>query len=219
MHTSLTSYIEKITSLLLVILFALASDLSAQPPWFVCNYDNVTNCNSEVPSIFVDLRGYPSSKWYSCGQDRGTVNDTCCAMTQIFSDERCVEFKVLLDPEAEGFLFELVDVNNDLEWNGPPDGSGDKDAPGAPNISDSGNFDSLEYRLNCDPNRYVAFDPICIDDLPGGWTMEDTLFITFCMTGASDNVYRIKSLKAEIDDEILIDCETTAVEECSGLQM
>ncbi|MDH3243822.1 MAG: hypothetical protein OEM26_04330, partial [Saprospiraceae bacterium] len=165
---------------LLVTLLVVTSNLYTQPPWFVCDYVPITNCNSAVPSIFVDMRGFPSYKWYSCEQDRGTNQDTCCGMSQIFSNERCLEFKILLDPQAEGFLFELINSGQDAEWKGPPGGPGDKDAPGAPNISNSGNSGNFEYRLNCDPNWYTAFDPICIDDIPGGWTINDTLFVNFC---------------------------------------
>ncbi len=187
-------------------LFTWVNVANAQPPWFVCDYVPITNCNSEVPSLFVDLRGFPSYKWYSCEQDRGSNQDTCCGMSQIFSNERCLEFKILLDPLAEGFLFELINSGQDPEWEGPLGGPGDKDAPGAPNISNSGNSGNFEYRLNCDPNWYTAFDVICIDDIPGDWTVNDTLFVMFCMTGANDNLYRIKSLVAELDS-ILEDCD------------
>ena len=116
------------------LLLAHNTELLAQnPPWFNCNNVGVTNCNSDVPSLFVDMRGYPSGKWYSCDLQRGEDFDTCCGYSQTTSNERCIEFKVLLDPAAEGFLFELVNVGTDPEWKGPGGGApGDKDAPELP---------------------------------------------------------------------------------------
>ncbi|NND06126.1 MAG: PKD domain-containing protein, partial [Saprospiraceae bacterium] len=202
------THIIKIILFLVTFLIGMGN-LYAQPSWFNCNFTNVSNCNSVVPSIFVDLRGYPSYKWYSCELTRGSNQDTCCGMPQIFSNERCLEFKILLDPATEGFLFELINSGQDDEWKGINGQPGDKDAPGAPNISNSGNSGNFEYRINCDPNWYTSFDPICIDDIPGGWTLADTLFVNFCMTGNNDNIYRIKALKAEINPTI----EATA-EDC-----
>ncbi len=101
--------------LLLVALIALPQQGFAQPSpippgynnWFICNNVAVTNCNPQVPSLLVDLRGDPDMRWYSCAISRGTMSDQCCGYPQVESNERCIEFKVLLNPLARAVIIEI----------------------------------------------------------------------------------------------------------------
>ena len=197
-----------------MLLFCL-DVLGQNPPWFQCNNVSVTNCNSAVPSLFVDMRGYPNGKWYSCSIGRGSMIDTCCGFPQTNNNDYCIEFKVLLDPNAEGFIFQIP-ANNEPEWQDDK-----QNTSGAPGSSGAGSAENFEYRINCGSAEYDALDPVCLDDIGGGFNpATDTLYITLCKPGGNDNVYRIKSLKAEIDpiDSITAEgCEVTLTVPMEGI--
>src|SRR5690606_4047398 len=117
--------------------------ISAQwdPDWFTCPDVSTTKCESTVPSIFIDLSDDPDRKWYSCKIGRGPQQDTCCGFAPAQNQERCIEFKILLHPDAEAILFEIPE-SNEPEW------QQDRQHPNAP--SSPGAKPSVNtYRINC----------------------------------------------------------------------
>ncbi len=74
-----------------------------------CVYNpTVTHCNSQVPSLLVDLTSDPSATWSSCSISRGTKYDTCCGNPQVDLNDRCIEFMLLLHPDAVGIIFDIT---------------------------------------------------------------------------------------------------------------
>jgi hypothetical protein len=171
--------------------------ISAQwdPDWFTCPDVSTTKCESTVPSIFIDLSDDPDRKWYSCKIGRGPQQDTCCGFPPAQNTERCIEFKILLHPDAEAILFEIPE-SNEPEW------QQDKLHPNAP--SSPGAKPSVNtYRINCSPTLYGGAqgdDPACLTST----ILQDTVFITYCQPGGNENVYRIKSIKGNINGGNLI---------------
>ncbi|MBK8503060.1 MAG: gliding motility-associated C-terminal domain-containing protein [Saprospiraceae bacterium] len=165
------------------------------PNWFTCNNVGITNCNPAVPSLFVDLRADPSMRWYSCLINRGSNIDTCCGFPQSNNNDRCIEFKVLMHPLAQALIFEIPNGNAaDVLWqidrNHPA-------APGSPGAKPSG---TLEYRINCGATEYDPDEVACLTQA----MLLDTVFITFCKPGSNANVYRIRSIRAELDPDLEI---------------
>ncbi|MFH1320920.1 MAG: SprB repeat-containing protein [Bacteroidota bacterium] len=73
--------------------------------FLLCNYFSVyaqsDSCGPNTPSFIVDLTGNPDSVWISPDTSRA---DQCCGAT--FPD-RCIEFWLTLDPEAEAIIFDI----------------------------------------------------------------------------------------------------------------
>jgi gliding motility-associated-like protein len=171
-----------------------AISLSAQswdPDWFTCDNVNVTNCNPAVPSLFVDLRSDPNDMWYSCLINRGSMIDTCCGFPQTDNNDRCIEFKVLMHPDADAIMFEIPDASDPL-WQSHKN---HPNAPGSPGAKPSG---SLEYRINCGGSTYLPQQVACLTQSQ----LNDTIYITFCKPGTNANVYRIRSIRASLDPDI-----------------
>ncbi len=189
----------------MLVVFLLVSPkvigtLLSQPDWFDCaSYMTTTeNCNSGVPTMLLDFRGYPSNKWYSCSISRGSAVDTCCGYSQVSNNERCIEFQVILDPGTQGFIFEIP-LNNEPEW------TDDKqNTPGAPGSTGAGPAENFQYRINCEPGLFQATEPVCVDDLMNFDINNDTLFVTLCKPGGNANVYRIKALQGDLNAGSLI---------------
>ena len=118
-------------SLTCLFLFQSKSTVEAQ-----CIYSSITNCNSAVPSLFVDLRSDPGLTWTSCNITRGSMIDTCCGNSQIDNNDRCIEFKILLHPDAVGIIFDI------------PTGAQPS---------------NLEYDINCGGVQDIG-EVICIDN-------------------------------------------------------
>ena len=191
---------------LLVLLTCYTSNINGQAgpsQWFDCQYMTTTQCDGTVPSLFVDLRNSPSQKWYSCKLGRGQKDSTCCNII-IGSNDQCIEFKVLVHPLTQAILLEIPESSetewqNDVAWydaNFPqPPNPPSPPSPGAkPSIN--------TYRINCGALQGGAQgdEPACLTSS----ILNDTIFITFCQTGNNDNVYRIKTIRAELTPDIEI---------------
>ncbi|WP_266204430.1 T9SS type B sorting domain-containing protein [Pontibacter kalidii] len=87
--------------------------------------------NDEVPTFTVDLRGKPNGVWRS---DEIIRNGQLCGITD--KNENCVQFTIILDPNAEQMEFDII--------KGPvPSGS-------------------MGYQIDCGPQMPVG-QPICVD--------------------------------------------------------
>ncbi len=164
--------------------------------WFGCDIVSTTNCD-DIPSLFVDLRNSPSQKWYSCKIARGDKDSLCCGIAGGNNDQ-CIEFKVLLHPDAYAILLEIPEAN-EQEWQDDQNSyNGSNPVPPSPGAKPSINT----YRINCGPLQGGAQgdEPACLTSA----ILNDTIFITFCQTGNNENVYRIKSLKAELNPDFEI---------------
>lgn len=181
-----------------------AEEITAQAGpsnWFECDYSTTTQCDGTVPSLFVDLRNDPSQKWYSCKLGRGDKDSTCCNIV-IGPNDQCIEFKVLVHPQTQAILLQVPE-SSEQEWQ---DDVAWYDAnfpqpPNAPSPPSPGAKPSINtYRINCGPLQGGAQgdEPACLTSS----VLNDTIFITFCQTGNNDNVYRIKTIKAELDPDV-----------------
>jgi len=166
--------------------------------WFDCDYLTTTQCDGTVPSLFVDLRNDPSQTWYSCKLSRGNKDSTCCNIG-IGPNDQCIEFKVLVHPQTEAILLQIPE-SSEPEWQDDQDwwnaNFAPPNAPSSPGAKPSINT----YRINCGGLEGGAQgdEPACLTSS----VLNDTIFITFCQTGSNANVYRIKSIKAELDPDI-----------------
>ncbi len=61
-------------------------------------YSNMLNCTN-TPTFNVDLSGDPSATW--------TSNPTCRSGSCCGTDNNCVQFTILLSPDAEGLIFSI----------------------------------------------------------------------------------------------------------------
>lgn len=96
---------------------------------FLFSLDSYSQCGPNVPTFTVNLTGNPGGTWISPNVIR---NDNCCGTT---APNRCVEFIITLDPNAQGIAFSIA--------------SGA--VPGG----------ALFYQINCGPPQAVGA-PICL---------------------------------------------------------
>ncbi len=190
----------------LVGMFLSVTSLEAQPPWdpnwFTCTGTSVSQCQSTIPSYFVDLSSTPDAKWYSCSVQRGPKGHTCCGFPPAHQNDQCIEFKVLVHPSTQAIIFRIPEAQ-ETEW------QQDKqhpNAPGSPGAKPSINT----YRVNCGPltGGQKGNVPTCLTQAQ----LQDTIFITYCQTGNNNNVYSIKTVSGQISSGDLIVQEG----ECGG---
>ncbi len=176
----------------------------AQTDWFECDTVGVTvsSCVDAVPSMYVDMRNSVTQKWYSCKISRGPKDSLCCGVA-VGGNDQCIEFKVRVDQDIDAIVLEIPE-SNEPEWQNDQNSySGPNPVPSSPGAKPSINTYRIKTSSGACMGPYGGAQgdqPACLS----GSILNDTIFLLFCQTGNNANVYRIKTLKAEINPDIMV---------------